>query len=503
MALEKFVRMQIKEKYIRLYKKTLNIGLLSLLLTSCSVGGMVYDDIFGSGNSATDNKRRPVGTSPTQGSFNQPNQFYGQQSALAEIGYAGAGSGSGFGMMQNQMPPVQYGAPNMPVYNAPQPMASAPQPMQNQQMGYNGFMPQMQANPWVALPPPSYAQQQIAPQYQYGYQQPQQPAPQPMMMPMQAQYQQPPMQQPQVQYQPQPQMMAMQPQQMQHQPMANSQAPIISETPAFATPNIMPNNGNFQNALGLGAPSYVTQITNTPQQNQVMPAPQQLLPQQNIQAIQNPVAPQQEQAQPMQMQQNQAQNINNNNNNNNNNQNNAENLDIDELLEPLSNDNTMASNDKILPLNIPEDANTNLQVNESNLAVPVENISQNEMAEITNQNQVNNSEPEVDEILRSPTRSAYTPASSLIDNMQQRGRPANISNLSNNANLLNTPLDFDQFGNPVVPASFNKTVSLNQNPGLYNYQAPIQQPASLNINNGNNLNNPANPLQQRVNEMRL
>ncbi|MDX1949821.1 MAG: hypothetical protein SFT90_04905, partial [Rickettsiales bacterium] len=114
----KFIKLNIK----KLLKNTLNIGILSVLLSSCSVGGMVYDDLFGNQNSVSPDRRRPVGASTQQ--FNQmpqgqfSGQYGGQNMSLAQLGYSGVNGG----FSQNQqMPPVQYGAPNMPVYNPPMP----------------------------------------------------------------------------------------------------------------------------------------------------------------------------------------------------------------------------------------------------------------------------------------------------------------------------------------------------------------------------------------------
>ncbi|MDX1948943.1 MAG: hypothetical protein SFT90_00395, partial [Rickettsiales bacterium] len=402
--------------------------------------------------------------------------------SLAQLGYSGVNGG----FSQNQqMPPVQYGAPNMPVYNPPM-------PAQQFQPTLQGFqqpaMQNMQMNAWGALPPPSYAQQPIM-MNQY----------QPSMAQMPQMQQVQPIQQ--IQYQPQntlpvvmpqPQIMP-QPTQMQaqfQQPAQQIQQvqPVISETPAFATPNVIPqNNTQVQQTLGLSAPTYVTPITNTPVANNFMPQP-----------LQPQLQPENAPIQQVNLQQAPITNIQQDNNSANQPQqsvNQQQNIDIDEFLEPLSN-NTQETNLKTAEsennLNIPLEAQTMLQANGSNVAVPVENISQQDVVNTI----AKNAEPEVEDILKNPARSAYTPASGIIDTMQQRGNAANIANLSNSANSLNTPLDFDQYGNPVLPASFNKTVSLKPQQGLYNYQAPTSQPASMNNNN-------LNSLQQRVNEMRL
>lgn len=514
----------------------LSIIAISASISACSVGGMIYDDVFSTKTQeAMDGPRRKL---------NQPAPS--PQMSAQTMPYSGSGGMMPPALSTGGLPPVQYGMPEAPVYN---PLGTPP---------INGGSTD---NSWGGMPAPSYTQpysQQNNPAfaaYAAGMaSMQQQPPQQPMMQPM---LQQPPQQIPQMQasvMQP-PINTSMLP--MQVTPPVAQALPVPSEQVGFATPNLPPVTNMpsstapggqqlsiGQAVVGLQAPNYVTPITDIPSQQPPLqpiasasptPAPimmmqpplqtQQQIPYQQ-QAIQQPpfapiaggmpqipqqMAPQQPaQQRPEKDDEYQKKPISS--------------LEgpsedpIDKLLSPLGEDNlvdkapTPSSMDNygnyaqpppgLNPDNYPEDLEGEAQTYE----VPIEKVEIENIQPSPENSKAQAASEEIDEILKSSNRSAYTPASQLIDKMQVRGKPASMSSVKSNKDSLNTPLGFDAYGDPVIPDASNQTQNLNQiQPQNANTQNIREVPnsASKNIGTTTTPPSPINSLQQRMNDMRL
>lgn len=485
-------------------KNLLKIFLLASIVSSCSTGGMIYDDIFKKEQSPIVDSRRPVngygqpqqpnydytGPARMSGQPMMPQQQMGGMgnmggNPLADIGNMGVGGPISQNPYGNpNLPPVQYQSPAAPVYNPQAPV------------DMSGYNPQMGTlSPWQGLPNPGYNQ----PQANYGYAEPQPSYPQ---------------QQPQMGYPQQPQMGYQQP----------MQPPAVSglQAPTYTT------------SINMGAPTpapmpmmYGQQPPYMPQQPMQPSYPPQQMQQQYAMPQQQPIAPQPQMGapapqpiyntQPTPKEDDPLKPLSDN----------AGKRDPLEELQALEDEIERASKGGGEPPPAPEANTPNMNMNNDTTYTPdnyndlsqIENpaapqipqpipemppvpVQAVEMQDLPSPTPTPAEMPraanDVSDILKSPSRNIYTPASGIIDSMQTQGIPASLASINQNINTLNTPLGFDTNGEPIVPASFKKQLRNAQvNQGLYPNSPP--PPASYNIPPSNGIDS----FQQRMNDMRL